>query len=91
MVYTEYFADGTQPTSYCELHASHGFFGTIVSAFAGEKSAPPPSIQDTGLLPSTATGGADPVLPAVSTEPPKKKRGFWSRLFGVGKDERSRR
>jgi 1A family penicillin-binding protein len=91
MVYAEYFADGTQPTSYCELHASHGFFGTIVSAFTGEKSAPPPSIQDTGLLPSTATAPVDPVLPTVSTEPPRKKRGFWSRLFGVGKDERSRR
>jgi 1A family penicillin-binding protein len=90
MVYTEYFADGTQPTSYCELHASHGFFGTIVSAFAGEQPAPPPSIQDTGLLPSTATAVADPFPPTASTDPPKKKRGFWSRLFGVGKDRGSR-
>jgi penicillin-binding protein 1A len=91
MVYTEYFADGTQPTSYCELHASHGFFGTIVSAFAGggQSAPPPPNIEDTGVLPAKATVAAVPPSIPASTEPPKKKRGFWSRLFGVGKDRRS--
>jgi penicillin-binding protein 2D len=89
MVYTEYFVDGTQPTGYCELHASRGFFGTIVSAFGREQSAPPPDIQDPTPLPSTASAAVDPAIPP--TEPPRKKRGFWSRLFGVGKDQGSRR
>jgi penicillin-binding protein 1A len=93
MVYTEFFAEGTQPAAYCELHASRGFFGTIVTAFSHELSAPPPDIRDTGPLPSagTAIAAADPVLPAPATEPPRKRRGFWSRLLGLGKDGGSRR
>jgi 1A family penicillin-binding protein len=91
MVYTEYFVEGTQPSSYCALHPSRGFFGTIVSAFGGGgQSAPPPNIEDTGVLPATATvAGVPPSVPA-STEASEKKRGFWSRLFGGGKDRESR-
>jgi membrane carboxypeptidase/penicillin-binding protein len=91
MVYTEYFARGTQPTALCDLHPKHGFFGAIASVFAGNEKPTPPHIEETGLPPATpmATSGnvaaAEPVPPAV--EEPPKKRGFWSRVFGVGKDK----
>src|SRR5262249_34794062 len=29
LVYTEYFAKGTEPTGYCDVHAVRGVFGTV--------------------------------------------------------------
>src|SRR5262249_4068321 len=41
MVYTEYFARGTEPTALCDLHPMGGFTGAIASVFtASEKPAP---------------------------------------------------
>jgi 1A family penicillin-binding protein len=96
MVYTEYFAKGTQPTGYCDLHPTHGFFGAVASIFHGGEKPPLPKIEDTGLPPGpapapAATAAAAPQPPAnarAETEPPKKKRGFWSRLFGRGDNEK---
>jgi hypothetical protein len=91
MVYTEYFVRGTQPTTTCDLHTTHNFFGTIASVFKGEEKPAPPRVEDTGIPPqSAATSGVAPEPPppaAPSTaEQPKKKRGFWSRVFGGGKN-----
>jgi penicillin-binding protein 1A len=72
MVYTEYFATGTAPTSACDLHALRGQPGK----FAGllntppEVSHPPPSQPD---------------APTATEPEPAPKRGFWGRLFGFGK------
>jgi penicillin-binding protein 1A len=90
MVYTEYFARGTEPTSYCDLHPTHGIFGAIASIFTGADKPLPPRIADAGLPPNpppaaTAVPSAEPPPPTV--EAPKKKRGFWSRVFGIGRDE----
>ena len=91
MVYTEYFDRGTEPTSYCELHQAHGVLGTLAGLFGSDVNPAPPRIEDTG----TRTGVA-PVAVATSGEgtrveplapEPKKKRGFWSRVFGKGKGE----
>jgi penicillin-binding protein 1A len=86
MVYTEYFVKGTQPTTSCDLHQKRGFLGAIASAFgAGEDEAPPPKVAETSL-PAEALGPL-PSRPIVQPEPPPKKRGFWSRLFGRGRDK----
>jgi hypothetical protein len=93
MVYTEYFAKGTQPTTSCEIHASRGIFGSIAAVFTGgsEKDTAThavPRLEDTA--PPITTAALD--VPAADTshpsgEPAKKKRGFWSRVFGVGHDD----
>ena len=51
-------------------------------------------VDETGTPTPTATSGASAPTGAVVTEAPemtpsapvKKKRGFWSRVFGLGKD-----
>jgi 1A family penicillin-binding protein len=87
MVYTEYFVNGTQPTTSCELHQKRGFLGALASAFgAGHEAPAPPTAAETGL-PAETADAALPSRPVVQPEPPAKKRGFWSRLFGRGKDK----
>ena len=94
MVYTEYFLAGTEPHDYCELHHSRGLLGTIASIFhTGEK--PPPHVDDDAGIPA-ATVGVPPPPPIVAAQAPPppaapKKRGFWSKLFGVGKDDNAPR
>jgi 1A family penicillin-binding protein len=101
MIYTEYFARGTQPTTYCDLHPTRGLLGKIAGLLGAGDHPLPPHIDDIGLRPGGAatTGAAVEPAPgaatAVAVEPaahdePKKKRGFWARLFGVGKDEKDK-
>ncbi len=94
MEYTEYFARGTEPTTYCDLHPVQGIFGRLATLIGGESKPVPPRVEDTGLPPAAAaaTAGSAPGVPptAAQAQPEqqqKKKRGFWSRLFGRGKDE----
>ncbi|MFN7918068.1 MAG: PBP1A family penicillin-binding protein [Vicinamibacterales bacterium] len=91
MVYTEYFARGTQPTERCDIHASHGIFGTIASVFTGGADKPPAPHADEVGLPPVATATSGEVRPSddrpKTEEPKKKKRGFWSRVFGIGHDD----
>ena len=90
MVYTEYFARGTAPIEYCDLHAAPGIMTRIAGLFgAGEHPAPPP-VQNTGLPPAPAAAAVAPAVEMAmdpAPEAPKKKRGFWSKLFGVGRDD----
>ncbi|HEY7289965.1 MAG TPA: PBP1A family penicillin-binding protein [Vicinamibacterales bacterium] len=91
MVYTEYFARGTAPTEYCDLHPTRGLMTKVAGFFGNGPVKPaPPNIDSLNLPPQTAATAA-PVEPAAqmdpAPEPPKKKRGFWSKLFGVGKDD----
>src|SRR4051812_15544756 len=74
MVYTEYFARGTQPTDYCQLHPKHGFFGAVASVFTGSEKPPAPRVEETGLPPApTATSGVVPPTPEPpAAETPKK-------------------
>ena len=91
MVYMDFFARGTEPTAYCDLHPTHGFLGTIASIFHNDGKPAPMRIEDTGLLPRPAatagTIGANLPAPVLPPEAPKKKRSFLSRLFGLGKDK----
>ena len=92
MVYTEYFDRGTEPAGYCDLHPTRGIMGKLASVFTGDEKPLPPRIEQTGLPPAAvATSGAQPA-PAteqveMAPEPPKKKRGFWGRIFGRGGDD----
>jgi penicillin-binding protein 1A len=86
MVYTEYFTRGTEPTAFCELHPIGGSTGPIATVLAsGEKPAP---VHIEPSRPAVAVSEATNVPPPspAEPEPPKKKRGFWSRVFGGGKD-----
>jgi hypothetical protein len=95
MIYTEYFVRGTQPTDMCDLHPSESLFEKVAGAFGKETGAAPVPATDAGL-PATearATGAAagEPgtndkaAATSGSEEPAKRKRGFWSRLFGGSK------
>jgi 1A family penicillin-binding protein len=93
MVYTEVFARGTEPTETCDLHARHGVLGTLASIFTSER---PPHVQVRVDPPAPAQAPSSP--PAVSAvpetpesvnaEPPKKKRGFFGRIFRLGRNDK---
>jgi 1A family penicillin-binding protein len=92
MVYTEYFARGTVPDAYCNLHPTRGLIGRIAGLFGNGDKPAPPHIENTGADVATAAADADAANrsqpePASQVEPKKKKkRGFWARLFGIGGD-----
>jgi len=81
LVYTEYFAEGTQPAEYCDQHVSRHLFASI-GQLVGDVN--PPTVVD------QADSGREPVVEGPSSEGdanaarPKGKKGFWSRLFGGG-------
>jgi penicillin-binding protein 1A len=101
MVYTEYFAKGTAPSAYCDLHPTRGLMGKFASIFSGNAKPipPPPHVEDTGIQTApvvvTAAAAAAASADHTTAAPPeaaKKKRGFWGRLFGRrGPDEKSDR
>jgi penicillin-binding protein 1A len=89
-IYTEYFVRGTEPTAVCDLHPSRGISGKIADIL-GIRSAPPPahaSDPSVAAPPSSvSTSGTASNPPLIAPAPEAKpKRGFWSRLFGIGKD-----
>ena len=94
MLYTEFFRKGTQPTSICPIHSA-SFADTLVTSASsetpravGDEPAPPAS-------PAATTGRAAPEPQAPAARPadvprdearppePQKKRGFWSKVFGI--------
>ena len=85
MVYTEYFARGTEPTALCDLHPTQGFRTKLAGIFGAEEKPAPPRAEETGLAPiPVATAGMVPSIEVPPQPPPQRKRGFWSRLFGKG-------
>jgi penicillin-binding protein 1A len=91
MVYSEYFARGTEPLAYCDLHPTHGIVGSMASLLGGEEKPAPPKVDDPGLPPSVTATTDVVVEPGLSRSPqepgPRRKRGFWSKLLGIGKDK----
>jgi hypothetical protein len=88
MAYTEYFVRGTEPTAFCDLHAPRTLIGKIAGLFGGNvETIAPPRVEDTGLpavpAPVASTGKTEIVPPPE----PEKKRGFWSRVFRIGRHE----
>jgi 1A family penicillin-binding protein len=85
VVYTEYFARGTEPIDICPIHRAH-LLRALGIPF-GRPSAPVVVAQD--AAPPTVAEVRPPAPAVAKQDPPppeKKKRGFWSRVFGVGKD-----
>jgi hypothetical protein len=99
MIYTEYFVRGTQPTTACPLHENPSFIDTLAGIFGKDVGKPasadeaglplPPAASTSGTRPASAeVARRDPAPKEEKVEEPKKKRGFWSRLFGVGGDKK---
>jgi penicillin-binding protein 1A len=88
MVYTEYFAAGTEPTTYCDLHPTRSILTKVAAAIGIQEKPAPVHVDETVAVasPAATTASVEPPPPAPQE---KKKRGFWSKLFGVGKDEKS--
>jgi membrane peptidoglycan carboxypeptidase len=90
MVYTEYFARGTEPTTYCELHPTRTIVTQVAGFLAGQEKPAPARADDPAVVQpqaATAISGTIPVQIENPPQPPRKRRGFWSRVFGVGKDD----
>jgi hypothetical protein len=85
-VRTEYFARGTEPIDLCPIHRANILRALVVP------SAPPPAAMSPRSVPaaeSPAAAVADARRqdsPRPADQPEKKKRGFWSRLFGRNVD-----
>jgi membrane carboxypeptidase/penicillin-binding protein len=86
IVFTEYFARGTEPIDICPIHRAHLLralipFGRSSTPTVVAQEVTPPTVAE--VRPT-----APPVAAAQQQPPPeqKKKRGFWSRVFGVGRD-----
>jgi penicillin-binding protein 1A len=86
-VYAEYFASGTEPTAYCDLHNSRGVIGVLASIFRSEPPPPPRAVEKPPAA-QPVVDNAPPSATVPAEEPPKPKRGFWSRLFGKSKADR---
>jgi penicillin-binding protein 1A len=95
MVYTDYFVRGQVPTGVCPLHPGESLIGKFAGIF-GKDGPPPTPVGATGLPPAGASSApaAEATCGTPQAEPPKqvepdkkKKRGFWAKVFGVGKDD----
>jgi penicillin-binding protein 1A len=101
MIYTEFFVRGTQPTTLCPLHSAPSLLDRLAGVFGGGDDSHPVSAEEVGVpapSPARTTGQATSPpsssarppaqpQPQQKVEEPKKKRGFWSRIFGRGDDK----
>jgi penicillin-binding protein 1A len=89
---TEYFAAGGAPTEVCRQHFFYPPNAETVTVFhGGDSLAHMPRAYDMPPVPAAAVSQAPPpklVLADAGDQQPKKKRGFWGRLFGRGNDDR---
>jgi penicillin-binding protein 1A len=94
-VYTEYFASGTVPDDTCPIHTYRPSFETRTASWDNAPVATPsttpaaPSaerVQNPAPAAQIEARGEDDNR-AEAKEPEKKKRGFWARVFGIGKDK----
>jgi penicillin-binding protein 1A len=89
MIVTDYFARGGTPIEMCPLHTGESLLARVGGFFGSDHKGGPESASALGLPNAPAS---TPVVPAVAGEPappaaqpedqPKKKRGFWARIFG---------
>jgi penicillin-binding protein 1B len=93
--YTAAFLDGTQPTGTCD-HPNGDQRNIFQKMFGlGEKGAtpppisPPPSnvVQPKAPPGTNAPNGQNGTQNPNQAEPPKKKKGFFGKIFGVFKDD----
>jgi hypothetical protein len=88
MIYTEYFARGTEPDVICEVHSGYHQTNAAVGLVATGELPPPPQ-RDAAAVGSAPPPAATSSAANPETVPPttdqggekKKKRGFWARIF----------
>jgi 1A family penicillin-binding protein len=96
MIMSEYFVKGTEPYDECPIHAGSGLLSRLGGLFGGGSSPAPvaesasplperavtqPAVSATAEVPAAAAARAD------DGDEPKKKKGFWGRLFGSRKEK----
>jgi penicillin-binding protein 1A len=91
----EYFHRGTVPADRCPFHVSTSFLGSIRAAAEGRPDAPSLTAVTSGSVigsGATITALSTPARPSDEDQGDKagkadgeKKKGFWSRFFGVFK------
>jgi penicillin-binding protein 1A len=88
LAYHENFVAGTEPTDSCPIHnpVLAKPFRALAALFA-PKSAPAAHAPVPAPQQQAAVTEAAPV-PKAEPSPEPKKRGFWSRVFGVGRDKK---
>ena len=86
--YYENFVAGTEPTDSCPFHNPvisrpfRALAALIMPRSAPAAHAPAPT------APAPVAVNEPPPAPRVEAQPEQKKRGFWSKVFGVGKDKK---
>jgi penicillin-binding protein 1A len=93
-VYTDYFAPGTAPIERCALH-DRSFTDRMAGLF-GARETPPIAVEPPPAPPATPpvvepARAETTVAEAKPVETPKKKRNFWSRVFGRRDREQDRK
>jgi 1A family penicillin-binding protein len=81
----EYFVSDHAPTEYCDLHtlnARRGLFGGLVAAVRGRSSEDASAVHTAVSTEAAASSPAAASTTRTESEAPKKKRGFWGRVFG---------
>jgi penicillin-binding protein 1A len=101
MIYTEYFVNGTQPTTVCELHPSASLMDRLAGLFGGGHHPEAPAAPDQAGLPvERGTSGtadrppgaapSEEISGGTTKEDSPKKRGFWAKVFGKREKEKAR-
>jgi hypothetical protein len=86
-VMSEYFVRGTEPTDTCHLHVGRSLLAKMGEWFRDsppvERNGPVDAAPAATDVPAAGTPAEGEEQAAAEGEP-KKKRGFWSRVFGRG-------
>jgi penicillin-binding protein 1A len=94
MTYYENFVVGTEPTETCNVHGRviGNPLQALASLFSPKPSAPTvePAVAH-APSPSAVPTEAAAAAPKADAQPAPRKRGFWSRVFGVGKDDKDQK
>jgi penicillin-binding protein 1A len=94
-VYTEYFTRGTVPDDTCPIHTYRPSFDTRTASVDPEVLTTPSAVPAISGGTRTEAAASAAQIEArgeddtrvEAKEPEKKKRGFWARVFGIGKDK----
>ena len=86
-VYTEYFVEGTEPTESCPIHRRIAHCTVQSARRHCSRPVECRLLRDRhhNRLPERVAEAAPTPQPATPQSEQPKKRGFWSRVFGVGK------
>ena len=88
MAYTEYFVEGTEPTESCPIHRRilTSPFRALAALISPGRAASPTQSSPQQQLSARAPEATRPPPPPTTPQPEQpRKRGFWSKVFGVGK------